>query len=496
VGLLERARAYLYPSPAITQVIEPPRARSDAWENAALGYGTSRDKVAQLAFASPLLLNDFAIQAMLESDALAAKIVEKKPKEALRRGYDLEGADAKKIETLREQAEGLNFDDALVEAVIGARAYGSAILLVGANDGLPADQPLNPRGVRSVDYLTPLDRRFVSVAQTYREVLRPQFGKPELYRIGAEGTTALVHESRVLRFDGVPADARRRMSNGWGLSVLQRVYTALQWYVTSYQSSAALMADASQAVFTINGLMQAIATDPDTLKTRMSLVDMQRSSGRAIMLDSEGEKFERISTSFSGIPEILDRMMLLICAFSDMPATILFGRSPAGLSATGESDTRAWYDEVSTMQTKELEPAVRKFYAMLSGGDRVKVLWQPLNAPSALEKTQQDKAQAETDQIYIQEGVLFPEEVALARFGEKQGGAIMINEEARTASLEAELDIGGKAAQELFGYHLQYGVATKNEIRAKLGLPAEPGGDTAPLPVADPNQGDTNAPAL
>ncbi len=441
MGLLARAKEFLYPSPPVSSVIEPPRVRSDGWENAMLGYGTTRDKTAQLGFSAPILLPDFMLQAMCESDALSAKIVEKKPKESMRRGYTLAGQDAEKVKVWTDRAADLNFDDALVETVVGARQYGGAILLIGANDGLPPEKPLNVQGVRSVDFLTPLDRRFVSVAQTYREPLRPNYNKPELYHIAADGAVHLVHESRVLRFDGVPADARRRRANGWGLSVLQRVYTALQWYITSYQSSAALMADASQAVFTLQGLMQAIANDPTTLAKRMAIVDSQRSSGRAIMLDADGEKFERIATSFAGIPEVLDRMMLLVCAFSDMPATVLFGRSPAGMNATGESDTRGWYDELSTMQKKELGPAIRKFFGILSAGQKFEVEWPSLNAPSASESAALEKTQAETDVLYIREGVLFPEEVALARFGAKQGGVIEIDEEARKASLEAEISM-------------------------------------------------------
>jgi phage-related protein (TIGR01555 family) len=407
-----------------------------------LGYGTSRDKVAQVAFTMPYRLDDHTLQALCESDAISAKIVEKKPKEAFRRGYKVEAEEAKELGPLRKLAEDLNFDDALQETLVGARQYGGAVLILGVDDGLPPDQPLNLAGVRGIDYITPLDRRFLSVERTYREPLRANFGKPEVYRIGAEGSLALIHESRVIRFDGTRADARRRVNGGWGMSVLQRVYTALQWYVTSYQSSAALMADASQAVFTINGLMTAIASDPATLKTRMALVDQQRSAGRAIMLDADGEKFERIATSFTGIPDVLDRMMLLVCGVADMPATVLFGRSPAGLNATGESDTRGWYDEVSSMQDKELTPAVVRFFEVLSAGRvKVKVCWEPLQAPTAKEEAELGKAKAETDKVYIDTGVLHPEEVALARFGTEQGGQIVIDEAARKKSLKEEISL-------------------------------------------------------
>jgi hypothetical protein len=59
------------------------------------------------------------------------------------------------------------------------------------------------------------------------------------------------------------------------------------------------------------------------------------------------------------LPEIIDRFMQLASAFAGIPATLLFGMSPAGMNSTGESDIRLYYDRVRVQQTMQMQPAMR-----------------------------------------------------------------------------------------------------------------------------------------
>ena len=45
---------------------------------------------------------------------------------------------------------------------------------------------------------------------------------------------------------------------------------------------------------------------------------------------------------------------------ADIPVTRLLGQSPAGLSATGESDTRNYYDMIAARQEVELRPRLER----------------------------------------------------------------------------------------------------------------------------------------
>jgi len=213
------------------------------------------------------------------------------------------------------------------------------------------------------------------------------------------------------------------------------------------------MSDASQAVFKVQGLMSMIAGgQKDVLQTRMQLVDMSRSVARALLLDAEGgEEFERTSSNFTDAQNMLDKFMLRLASAAEMPVTILMGRSPAGENATGESDFRAWYDTIRTAQENDLEPRLSRLVTLLmlskdgpTGGivpETWEIRFDPLWQATPEEQATIEKITAEKDKIYLETGVLLPEEVALSRFrSEGWNAETQIDRNVRETLLEIELE--------------------------------------------------------
>jgi phage-related protein (TIGR01555 family) len=169
---------------------------------------------------------------------------------------------------------------------------------------------------------------------------------------------------------------------------------------------------------------------------RMELVDMSRSISRSIILDAEDEDFRRDTYGFSGVPEILEKMMLRLAAAARLPVSLLMGQAPAGMNATGESDTRFFYDQVKAEQ-EALKPKLEKLVKIIVGDENAKVgiefpaLWQMTDR----EKAELRRMEAETDRIYLQEGVLLPEEVAIKRFSDGEF-AIDLTARAELAHIE------------------------------------------------------------
>jgi phage-related protein (TIGR01555 family) len=224
-------------------------------------------------------------------------------------------------------------------------------------------------------------------------------------------------------------------------SVLQRLYPVLQQFHTAWQATAHLMTDAAQGVFKLKGLHSAVASNrSDELLKRMELVDMSRSVSRSILLDAEDEDFRRDSYGFAGIPEILEKMMLRLAAAARLPVSLLMGQAPAGMNATGESDTRFFYDQIRAEQ-EALKPKIERLVKIIKGDENIKVaiefpaLWQMTDR----EKAELRRMEAETDRIYLQEGVLLPEEVAIKRFG---SGDFAIDVASRADLAQAERDSG------------------------------------------------------
>lgn len=459
--------------------IEATTGRFDSWRNALTGLGGSRDKLQATHFSEGRRLSIEELEQLYHGEDMASRICEALPQDALRRGFELEVEDEDDEANAQVQAEmkRLGAKQALFEAAVWSRVYGGACVVMGLDDGRKSWEPLDEEALRSVQWLTVLDRRSLIPATWYSNPLTdgPKYGWPSSYRVvnfamisaanaGPVGTQArtptrpastdqlgdiVVHESRVLRFDGALTSIRRRMINeGWADSVIQRVYEVLIQHNIGWQGTAYLLQDASQGVFKIQGLIDMIAGgEKEALQTRMQLVDMSRSMARSLLIDADKEEFTRSAYSFTGVPDVIDRFMLRLAAAARMPVTVLYGRSPAGLNATGESDIRIWYDAVSAYQSDVLEEKIERLVHLVTIAKDSPVQLDPeswsvcfpsLWQPTKKEELEQDLTKAQTDKIYLDSQVVLPEEVALAADFPLRGA---VDLEARRQMLKAELDL-------------------------------------------------------
>jgi hypothetical protein len=76
-----------------------------------------------------------------------------------------------------------------------------------------------------------------------------------------------------------------------------------------------------------------------------------KSINRMLILDGK-EKYERKSASFQTLPDLMDRFFQNVSGAADIPMTRLFGMSPGGLNASGESDLRNYYDRIASSQER------------------------------------------------------------------------------------------------------------------------------------------------
>lgn len=417
----------------------PPADRADTWQSALTGLGLAAyDKRRSTTFAADGITINTSRE-IWRGDDLGARIVETWPSEMLRQGWDLRISD-ENAKDLAEQATArlaeLGAEKALWDALTYERGLGGGAILLGVNDGAAdLSQPLNLTRIRSLDWLTALEPDELTPWRYYANPRAPKFGQPATYQLqprlpglayeGAESPALVeIHESRLIIFPGirVTKQVQQSATNGWGDSVFTRVLQVLSDFNVSWGAAGILVADFAQAVFKIKGLADLFAMDKDEIvRARMQAVELSRSTARAILIDAE-EDFDRKQTPVNGLPELLQMFSTRLAAAADMPLTLLMGQSPGGLNATGESDIRFFYDRVKAKQNIVLRPAIEKLaqIVMLSMGKEpedwsieFRPLWQPTEAEQATARF----TQAQTDAIYISNGVLSPEEVAASRFG-------------------------------------------------------------------------------
>lgn len=403
------------------------KVQADAWSNVITRLGTAYDKRTLHSFASKVMTYEECEQLWRGSD-LGARIIERPVDEMIRQGWDISVPNDKATQdAIAAQLEDLQVAERLREALYYARAYGGGAVLVGADDGaLDLSKPLGR--VRAIRYLTALTPREIVAADYYTDPREGRYGQPQTYQLVGDvvtGSTAIrVHESRLLVFPGnVTSRVMVRQNQGWGDSIFVRVADVLRDFDVVWDSAAVLMNDFSQAVFKIKGLAEIIGSDAeDSLVTRMRLIDMMRSTVRAVLIDAD-ESFSREQTPMAGLPEVLEKFMFRLAAASEMPVSMLFGQAPAGLNATGDADIRFYYDHLKNRQDRTLRPPLERLIRMVmqaDGGTEPEmwgVTFRPLWQLTDPEQANMHIAQANADQVYLNGGVLSPKEIRESRFG-------------------------------------------------------------------------------
>ncbi len=430
----------------------------DGWENVLTKLGTSSDRRTHAVPTSAPMWTEQSLDDAY-TDPLIARIVDKPADEMTREWVAIHMEDEGRAKTITQDLEDLDAQAALADGLRWARLHGGSIVVMGLDDGKDPVEEVNAKGVRAVKYLTVLNRWQVEIAQRQEDPLVKGYGQPLVYRIRDEGTTTpgaadrtrdvLVHSSRVLRFDGIPTTERRkRQLGGWHDTIITRVYDAVRDYQQSWGGVAHLMTELGQAVIKLDNLASMLAGGQDDLVLqRLAYMDTARSIVNAIPLDAQHEDWERKATPITGVPEVLRELGVYLSAVTDMPATILLGISPGGLNATGESDTRHWYDWLRSQQVQRLVPPVGTLvgHLMQARSYDVKEDWSitpnPLWQPTEKERSETRKTDAEADAIHLQWNVLAPDEVASSAYsGDRYSSERHYDEERIKRLHEAEME--------------------------------------------------------
>lgn len=397
-------------------------ARADGIANAYTGTGTSRDRrTATYHYTRPV--TDLEARDLRRGNWLAKRIIEMPPRDAYRRGYELKLGDKKISERVQSVLESQRVNRRLVEAAQKEREAGGAALLPvldGAVGSLATPLVLERDGsrigkIRAVHLLEP--RELVPVSW-YRSLGDPKYKKPEVYAyhpiggVFGAGGTQYIHESRLGIFGGVKFSDETLPGQrvGWGDSVLTPVQEVINDFGLSWGSAAAIVHDFAQGVFKFENLLEILKEEGgwSAIEKRASKMDKMRSSLRAMIIGA-GDSFERQSTSVSGLAELLQQFMTLVAAAADMSVVRLFGISPAGMNATGQSDIELTDDRTIAHQADYLDPTEWLIRLVLNSNDGPtrgrepevwSCEWRKLRTPTEKEQAETRKTTAETDKIY------------------------------------------------------------------------------------------------
>jgi phage-related protein (TIGR01555 family) len=404
--------------------------RGDGWQNVIAGIGGRRDKRTHTRIGSAAILDDQELGLLYLGDGLGRRIVDVVADDMTREGVELDG-DPEDIATLTAEMDRLHMWEALNQAVKWRRLYGGSLIVLGAMDGATLDKPLTDR-VRAVEFLRVADRTQVDWGQVKFEPdsRKASFGQvvawPIRFNPRRSALATMVHPSRVLEFRGVPipqslAVGVPEWTTYWGTSVLHAVWDRLADYGTTMSSVVNIIFEFIVWKYKLADLAAKLSEDNGAaVVARMEIMAMCKSVLNAQLLDAtEGEDATRDTASVAGLSDVVDRVMMALSAVTGIPLTRLFGRSPAGLNATGESDERNYYDQVRSDQQTQLSRAIDRIIEVLCASrdvhidyDTVDWRFRPLRSPTAKEEKEEAKldadrkyAEMQTHVGYIDRGV-------------------------------------------------------------------------------------------
>mgnify|MGYP003671208354 CR=1 FL=1 len=374
----------------------------DTLKSLVTGLGTSKDKTTEMAYALRYV-SDAELNAMHRSDWLARKIVDIIPNDMTRewRAWQAENDQIEKIENL-EKAPLINVQMKVNAAMRKARLFGGSAIYLGMRNAV-TEEPVDLGRIRAGDlqYLHVLNKSEVSVGEINRDVTSEFYGEPAFYDVSSStGQTAKIHPSRMIRFVGADIlDERNSTADqGWGDSVLQVVYDAIQNASSIQAHIAALIPEAKTDVIYIPKLSEFLrnATTTQQLTDRFTYANSIKSMFNMVLLEGNGvdlgEKWEQKNINFTQLPEIAQLFLQVASGAADIPATRFLSQSPAGMNATGDSDIRNYYDNLSARQKTELAPKLHRLDEVVirsALGDRPEEIyydWSPLWGLSEKEK--------------------------------------------------------------------------------------------------------------
>ncbi len=414
--------------------------RKDGYTNLLNKYGTKQDNSTAYQYSQEEITDDLELTRLYEGNGLFAKIIDRPSEEAVKHGLDIDYGDERISEYVEARMDELAFEDKFATAEKWARLYGGSILVMLVDDGRGLEEPIDWQNVKSIEELRVFERAVVQPDYTSLQSFhfldtaerKKAFGEPEYYQVSSLYGYFTIHRSRCLVFRNghLPEKTSNAIYRYWGIPEYVKIKRALRECITSHENGVKLLERSVQAIYKMRNLANLLSTadGEDKVLRRLEIIDMARGILNSIAIDTDGEEYGFETLPLSGVKDILDSTCNMLSAVTNIPQTILFGRSPAGMNSTGDSDMENFYNMVEGIQKQNMKKNVRtiidlilqqgKIEGKITELPKYKVKFSALWSMSDTEKAavDQTKAQtkytkAQTAQLYMDSNVLDPSEV-------------------------------------------------------------------------------------
>lgn len=354
---------------------QPIRSRAlDAFSNvlARLGAGTP-NLLEGTEYSLQRMSRDFnTLNALYRESWIVRRIIDVIPADMLKNWITItSGLDPDVEKRLSLTLRRTQLIDKLKRGMQWGRLYGGALgVLLVKHQGYDLSQPLQ------LDWIMPGDFAGLLIfdrwngvnpsSELIEDISDPDYGFPKYYTVTdpAGGGSVKIHHSRVVRFTGNTLPFWEEIAEmQWGASVVESVFDELRKRDNVSWNIAQLTFMANIRVLKMQDLGQLLAaTDNESQAELLRTLEAQNmllnNMGMQVMDAADG--LETHQYTFGGLADCYQQFIMDISGAAEIPVTRLFGRSPSGLNATGESDLQNYYDMIAEKQESHLRPILNK----------------------------------------------------------------------------------------------------------------------------------------
>lgn len=381
---------------------------SDAYSNppARIGFGSANLSEGAQYPLTRLTYDYMLLLSLYRSSGILRRIVNKPVEDAVAHWYRVDSQiTPNQIDMLERCQRRTKVKKQLETGLKWGRLFGGAaglILIEGQGDDLDKPLDLATIGPDSFKGIYVVDRwsGVYPSLETVNDIGNPAFGEPEFYEIRSnEDATAdiRVHHSRILRFTGDELPYwEKQVEQYWGSSIIEVVFDNLKRYDSALSNIDALLYKAQVWVQKTPGMksLLGIGTQKmqqnffDTVQAQNELM----SSFNTRVIDKEDDLTDH-QYAFSGLDKVFETFMYALSSDTGIPITILFGRSAAGLDATGDADLDNYYTMLEGIQENKVKPLLEQLLPIMcmsefgSVPDDINVAFNPVRIPTEKEKS-------------------------------------------------------------------------------------------------------------
>lgn len=339
------------------------------------------------------------------------------------------GGDAKKVTAMTQALERFGVRQLFRKAIEQDSYFGRAHIFIDVGaDGGELQKPLIPaakvkkggvKGFRNVEALWayPLD-------YDTSNPLRADFYVPQKWVV----MTDTVHRSRLLTIVSRPMpDLLKPAYQFGGMALTQLAKPYVDNWLQTRQAVNDITQAFSQMVLATDMSQVMDGGDGQDLWNRLDVFNRTRNNRGTMAVDKATEELSNIAVPLTTLDMLQAQSQEHMAAVYQMPLIVLFSITPTGLNASSEGEIDVFETWVHSQQEDIIRPPLQTIFDIVqidefgAVDDDLAFEFVPLSEESPKDVADRRKVEADTDGVYIDKGVIHPEEVR-ERIARDEGG--------------------------------------------------------------------------